>query len=149
MAHAQIASPDVKAIYDEFIVGPKAPTLEAYQTAMEKGRPVLQAAYRDYFRSQNVVAIAFPTTALPSRPIGQDKEVELNGKQVSTLFTYLRNTRPMTTTGIPGLSLPIGTTPSGLPVGLEFDAPFGEDRGLLSLAIAAEQIFGKLEPPRM
>lgn len=146
---AQIASPDVKAIYDEFIVGPKAPTLEAYQTAMEKGRPVLQAAYRDYFRSQNVVAIAFPTTALPSRPIGQDKEVELNGKQVSTLFTYLRNTRPITTTGIPGLSLPIGTTPSGLPVGLEFDAPFGEDRGLLSLAIAAEQIFGKLEPPRM
>jgi Asp-tRNA(Asn)/Glu-tRNA(Gln) amidotransferase A subunit family amidase len=59
---AQIASPDVKAFYDDFIVGPKAPTLEAYQAAMEKGRPAFQAAYRDYFRNQNVVAIAFPTT---------------------------------------------------------------------------------------
>ena len=146
---AQIASPDVKAIYEDFIVGPKAPTLEAYQTALEKGRPALQAAYRDYFIGQNVVAIAFPTTPLPSRPIGQDKEVELNGKQVSTLFTYLRNTRPMSTAGVPGLSLPIGTTPDGLPVGLEFDAPFGEDRSLLRLALTAEEIFGKIEPPRV
>jgi Asp-tRNA(Asn)/Glu-tRNA(Gln) amidotransferase A subunit family amidase len=144
---AQIASPDVKALYDEFIVGPKAPTLEAYQAAIEKGRPALQAAYRDYFEDQNVVAIAFPTTPLPARPIGQDKEVELNGKKVSTLFTYIHNTRPMTTAGIPGLSLPIGFTASGLPVGLELDAPSGEDRSLLSLGLAAEQVFGKLRAP--
>jgi mandelamide amidase len=144
---AQIASPDVKALYDEFIVGPKAPTLEAYQTAMDKGRPALQAVYRDYFSDQNVVAMAFPTTPLPARPIGQDKEVELNGKQVSTLFTYLRNARPMTPAGIPGLSLPIGMTTDGLPVGLELDAPLGEDRRLLSLALAIEQVFGKLEAP--
>src|SRR5262249_22861402 len=143
----QIASPDVKALYDEFIVGSKAPTLEAYQTAIEKGRPALQAAYRDYFRSQNVAAVAFPTTPLPARPIGQDKEVELNGKKVSTLFTYARNTRPMTTAGIPGISLPIGVTGRGLPVGLELDAPFGQDRGLLSLALAAEEVIGKLKPP--
>jgi mandelamide amidase len=115
---AQIASPDVKGFYDDFILGPKAPTQEAYQTAMEKGRPAFQAVYRDYFRNQNVVAIAFPTTPLPARLIGQDKEVELNGKKVPTLFTYIHNTRPMTTTGIPGLSLPIGMTATGLPVGL-------------------------------
>ncbi len=144
---AQIASPDVKALYEDFIVGPKAPTLEAYQTAMEKGRPALQAAYRDYFRDQNVAAIAFPTTPLPARPIGQDKEVELNGKKVSTLFTYIHNTRPMTTTGIPGVSLPIGMTANGLPVGLELDAPSGEDRRLLSLALAIEEVFGRLRPP--
>lgn len=146
---AQIASPDVKALYEEFIVGPKAPTLEAYQTAMDKGRPALQAVYRDYFSDQNVVAMAFPTTPLPARPIGQDKEVELNGKQVSTLFTYLRNARPMTAAGIPGLSLPIGMTPDGLPVGLELDAPLGEDRRLLSLALAMEQVFGKLKAPQI
>jgi indoleacetamide hydrolase len=110
---AQIASPDVKALYEEFVLGPKAPTLEAYQTAMEKGRPALQAAYRDYFRNQDVIAIAYPTTPLPARPIGQDKEVELNGKKVSTLFTYIHNTRPMTTAGIAGISLPIGMTANG------------------------------------
>ena len=144
---AQIASPDVKALYDEFIVGPKAPTLEAYQAAMEKGRPAFQAVYRDYFRNHNVVAIAFPTTLLPARPIGQDKEVDLNGKMVAPYFAYPHNTRPMTTTGIPGLSLPIGMTADGLPVGLELDAPLGEDRRLLGLALATERVFGRLKAP--
>src|SRR4029450_6327037 len=105
-------------------------------TAMEKGRPALQSAYRHYFRDQDVKAIAFPTTPLPARPIGQDKEVELNGKKVSTLRPYAHNTRAMTIAGIPGISLPIGMTAKGLPVGLEIEAPFGEDRSLLGLALA-------------
>ena len=121
--------------------------MEAYQTAIGKSRPALQAAYRDYFRDHNVAAIAFPTTPLPARPIGQDKDVELNGKKVSTLFTYLHNARPMTTAGIPGVSLPIGMTADGLPVGLELDAPSGEDRRLLSLSLAIEDVFGRLRAP--
>jgi mandelamide amidase len=144
---AQIASPDVKEVYDQFILGPKAPTLEAYRTAMERDRPALQAAFRDYFRKQNLSAMAFPTTLLPARSIGEDKEVRLNGKSISTLTAYSHNTRPMTLSGIPGLSLPIGMTETGLPVGLELDAPSGEDERLLSLALAAEHVFGKLAAP--
>jgi mandelamide amidase len=53
----------------------------------------------------------------------------------------------MTLAGIPGISLPIGMTESGLPVGLELDAPAGEDRRLLGVALAAEQVFGALKPP--
>jgi mandelamide amidase len=145
----KISSPDVKAIYDTFIVGPKAPTREAYLNGLESGRPALQAAYRNYFAAQNVSAIIFPTTPLPARPIGQDAEVELNGKKVSTLFTYLRNSRPASTAGIPGLSLPVGVTAQGLPVGLEFDAPAGNDRGLLGLCLAAERVFGMLPAPML
>lgn len=143
----KISSPDVKTIYDTFIVGPKAPTREAYVNALESGRPALQAAYRNYFAAQNVPAIIFPTTPLPARPIGQDAEVELNGKKVSTFFTYLRNSRPASTAGIPGLSLPVGVTAQGLPVGLEFDAPAGNDRSLLGLCLAAERVFGRLPAP--
>jgi mandelamide amidase len=145
----KIASPDVKAIYNTFIVGPKAPTREAYLNGLENGRPALQAAYRNYFAAQNVSAIIFPTTPLPARPIGQDAEVELNGKKVSTLFTYLRNSRPASTAGIPGLSLPVGVTAQGLPVGLEFDALAGNDRSLLGLCLAAERVFGRLPAPML
>ena len=75
-------------------------------------------------------------------------EVELNGKKVSTFTTYLHNTRPITTAGIPGLSLPIGLTNGGLPVGLELDGPFGSDRSLLSLGMSMEKLFGKISAPR-
>jgi len=144
---AQIASPDVKASYQTFGIGPKAPTREAYETAMKQGRPAIQACYRDYFRAHNVPAFVYPTTLLPARPIGQDDEVELNGKKFPTLAIYTHNVRPMTVTGIPGMSLPVGLTKTGLPVGLELDAPEGTDRNLLSLGLAIERLFGKLPPP--
>jgi Asp-tRNA(Asn)/Glu-tRNA(Gln) amidotransferase A subunit family amidase len=144
---AQIASPDVKGFYDTFVVGPQAPTQQAYNTAMKQTRPALQAAYRDYFRENSVAAIAFPTTVLPARPIGEDTEVELNGKKVSTFLIYLHNTRTMTLTGIPGLSLPIGRTVAGLPVGLELDCLWGQDRDLLGLGLALEALFGTLPYP--
>ena len=145
---AEIASPDVKSAYDTFGVGPKAPTRQEYEVGLKQSRPALQAAYRDYFRVHNVAAIVFPTTLLPARPIGDDDEVELSGKKVSTFGIYLHNTRPITTAGIPGMSLPVGLTSAGLPVGLELDAPQGEDRRLLSLGLAIEKLFGKLPAPR-
>jgi len=144
-----IASPDVKFVYDTFIVGPKAPTHEAYLSALTTGRAALQASFRDYFVAHKIEAIVFPTTLLPARPIGQDKEVELNGAKVSTVFTYLHNSRPASTAGIPGLSLPVGVTSQGLPVGIEFEMLAGADRKLLGLALAAERVFGRVPPPNL
>jgi mandelamide amidase len=95
---AQIASPDVRASYQTFVIGPKAPSRAAYETAMKQGRPAIQACYREYFRAHNVSAIVFPTTILPARPIGQDDEVGVNGKKMPTLAIYTHNTRPMTVT---------------------------------------------------
>jgi mandelamide amidase len=143
----QIASPDVRQLYETTALGSNAPTREWYEHAMAVDRPALQAAYRQYFESHDVAAIVFPTTVLPARPIGQDAEVELNGKKVSTFLTYLHNSRPVTAAGIPGLSMPVGLTSARLPVGLEFDGPQGQDRTLLGIGLAIEQLFGKLPPP--
>jgi len=143
----QIASPDVRDLYETYGLGAKAPTREWYEHAMTVDRPALQAAYREYFRAHNLAAVVFPTTVLPARPIGQDAEVELNGKKVPTFLTYLRNSRPVTSAGIPGLSMPIGLTSAGLPVGLEFDAPKDRDRDLLGIGLAIEDLFGRLPSP--
>jgi mandelamide amidase len=144
---AEIASPDVRAIFETDVLGATAVTAQAYREAIEQHRPRLQAAYASHFRGQKVAAIVLPTTVLPARPIGQDGAVELNGRQVPTFATFLRNTRVMTIAGIPGLSIPAGLTASGLPVGLEFDAPAATDRALLGIGMAVENVLGHLPPP--
>jgi indoleacetamide hydrolase len=145
-----IASKDVAGAF----AAAKTMQREAYETAMRTGRPHLQQLYADYFRGNGVEAIVFPTTPLPARPIetGGDTEqdtVELNGKQVPTFPTYIRNTDPGSNAGIPGVSLPAGLTRSGLPAGLELDGPVGSDRRLLSLAAGIEAALGPVPPPRM
>jgi Asp-tRNA(Asn)/Glu-tRNA(Gln) amidotransferase A subunit family amidase len=144
-----IASPDVKEIFETFIIGPKAIPAEAYQSAIDTGRPALQLAYRDYFRGRKVAAMIFPTTPLPARPIGQDAEVEIEGKKFPTFPTYIRNCDPGSNAGIPGLSLPAGLTKEGLPVGIELDGPAGSDRILLAIGLALEPVLGPIPPPRL
>jgi mandelamide amidase len=144
-----IASPDVKGVFETFIVGPKAIPADVYQGAISTGRPALQLAYRDYFRSRKVAAIIFPTTPLPARPIGQDAEVEISGVKYPTFFTYIRNCDPGSNAGIPGLSFPAGLTADGLPVGIELDGPAGSDRTVLAIGLALEPVLGPIPPPRL
>jgi mandelamide amidase len=71
----------------------------------------------------------------------------LNGKEVPTFQTFIRNTDPGSNAGIPGLTVPIGLTRDGLPVGIEFDGPAGSDRDLLGLGLATENLVGRLPAP--
>ena len=49
-------------------------------------------------------------------------------------FTALQNI-----TGEPAISLPMGMSKDGLPIGVQFAAPFGHDKVLLELAFELEQ----------
>ena len=49
-------------------------------------------------------------------------------------FTPLQNV-----SGSPAISLPLGRTASGLPIGVQLAAPFGHERRLLELAFELEQ----------
>jgi mandelamide amidase len=145
---AEVASPDVKGILSS-LLGDMAVPEPAYREALTVTRPKLQKAYADYFRAQRVEAIVFPTTPLPAAKIGEDETTMLNGAAVPTFPTFIRNTGPGSVAGIPGLSVPAGLTPSGLPVGMELDAPAGTDRRLLAIGRALETILPKLPPPRL
>lgn len=145
---AQVASPDVKGILSS-LLGEMAVPEPAYREALTVHRPKLQKAYADCFKSQRVEAVIFPTTPLPAAKIGEDETTMLNGAAVPTFATFIRNTGPGSVAGIPGLSVPAGLTPSGLPVGMELDAPAGTDRRLLAIGRALESILPKLPPPRL
>jgi Asp-tRNA(Asn)/Glu-tRNA(Gln) amidotransferase A subunit family amidase len=73
----------------------------------------------------------------------------VNGKTVPTFFTFIANTDPGSNAGIPGLTLPMGVTSDGLPVGLALDGPAGSDRRLLGVGLALEPLLGATPaPPR-
>ncbi|MCZ6628838.1 MAG: indoleacetamide hydrolase [SAR324 cluster bacterium] len=144
----QVASPDVSGLLTS-LLGDGAMPEPVYRQALDETRPALQETYRNYFRSNDLAAVIFPTTPLPTRPIGEDETVTLNGEQVPTFTTFIRNTDPSSNAGIPGLSLPIGTTEDGLPVGIELDGPAGRDESLLAIALAVEASAPAMPPPRL
>jgi len=136
---AEIASADVKAVVGDAIKG--AIDDATYAQAVGPQRQALQTLYADYFARTQVAAIIFPTTPLAARPISSDLDtVTLNGQQVPTFPTYIRNTDPSSNAGIPGISLPTGIRPIGLPIGVELDGPAGSDRQLLAIATAVESL---------
>ncbi len=125
-------------------------TEEAYKNIIDKHRPALQKAYSDYFAEVEVEAIIFPTTPLPARLIRDNLEtVELNRRQAPTFLAYTQNTQPGSNAGLPALTIPIGLTPEGLPVGIEIDGPQGSDKRLLQIGLALEEVLGKLPVPNL
>jgi mandelamide amidase len=144
----RIAGDDVKGLLTS-LMGDNAVPPSLYREVIAKGRPALQRAYAGYFEDNQLDALVVPTTPLPARPIGEDETVELNGEQVSTFMTYIRNTDPPSNAGLPCLSVPAGLTESGLPVGVEFVGPAGSDATVLAVGQLFEAINGPLPAPEI
>jgi Asp-tRNA(Asn)/Glu-tRNA(Gln) amidotransferase A subunit family amidase len=144
----RIASPDVKGLFASAIVpGAKDAIPEKVYRDAIATRPALQRLYAETFRAHGLAALVFPTTPLPAAPVGDDQTTKLNGADVPTFPTFIQNTDPGSNAGIPGLTVPIGRTEAGLPVGLELDGPAGSDRRLLGIGLALEALFGRLPAP--
>ncbi len=136
--HETIKSPDVKEIIGSALGG--AISKEDYQTAMTKLRPALQDAYKTCFETHDLHGLIFPTSPITARNIdGISEGVTVNGELKDTFSTYIQNTDPASNAGLPGISLPIGKSQDGLPIGIEIDAPFEADNSLLSIARAIEE----------
>jgi indoleacetamide hydrolase len=132
-----IVSPDVKAIYSALARGV---TEARYRRAMDVDRPALQARLLEYLSANRLDAYVVPTTALTARRIGDDEVVELNGRQVPTFATYIRNCDPSSSAGFPSITIPIASSTGRLPVGLTIEAAPSHDRRLLGVAKALEAV---------
>ena len=144
----RIASPDVKGLFASAIVpGAKDAIPEKVYRDALAARRTLQRLYAETFKTHGIAALVFPTTPLPAAPIGDDQTTKLNGVDVPTFPTFIQNTDPGSNAGIPGLTVPIGPTAAGLPVGLALDGPAGGDRRLLGIGLALEALFGRLPAP--
>jgi Asp-tRNA(Asn)/Glu-tRNA(Gln) amidotransferase A subunit family amidase len=145
---AGIASPDVKGAFADIQADVMA---RSYPEALRVHRPQMQRVYSNYFAGNRLEAMMFPTTVAPAvaiDPVAGSGKFNLNGAEVDTFQTFIRNTDPGSNAGIPGLALPAGMTPGGLPVGLEIDGPLGTDRRLIAIGLAFEAVLGSVPPPR-
>ncbi len=102
-----------------------------YRTARRARRAFREALARVF---QEVDVIALPTTPHAAFPLG--------AKVDDPLAMYLEDvfTVPANVAGVPAISLPMGHDKAGLPLGLQFLAPFGFDYALLSVSEEAEAI---------
>ena len=71
-------------------------------------------------------------------PADQEYPTSINGRPMDTYLDWMRSSYYITATGCPSISVPAGTTPDGLPVGVQIVAPHGADRFLLEVAAAFE-----------
>ena len=110
-----------------------------YHAAVSKGSAALKEHYRHLYETYAVDALVFPTTTIVA-PVAC---AEVN--EPETFERLIRNTEPGASAGLACIQLPVGLgKQSGLPVGLELDAPAGSDRRLLAIGIALESILGRI-----
>jgi amidase len=100
-------------------------------------RTALSETMRLFFESYDVLVL--PTSQVPPFPADQEYPTEINGQPMQTYLDWMRSAYLITVTGCPAISLPAGTTPEGLPVGIQVVAPHGADRFLLEVAAAFEE----------
>lgn len=82
-------------------------------------------------------ALAVPTTPIPAPAIGEETTA-VCGTNHPTRALLLRNNRPANLGGLPAISVPCGTTPDGLPVGLQLIGCVTDEALLLRIAHAFE-----------
>lgn len=82
-------------------------------------------------------ALISPTTPIAAPLIGEET-TSVNGQNRPTRALLLRLNRPANLAGIPALSVPCGSTPEGLPIGLQLMGAVTQEFLLLRIAAAFE-----------
>lgn len=118
----------------------------AYRQSTDVLRPMLCKRYSDVFASTGVEALLHPTVPLTAPPLNTRDEVVVGGQTVSYL-TIAKNTIPSSCAALPGISIPIGFSSEGMPIGLEMDGRHGDDVRLLEYAVRVSRAIGGLQKP--
>lgn len=136
-----IASPDVREIFlDGVLPGSKHEVTDAAYAAALADRKRLQRAYRQILQRGNLDALIFPATPKPALDLSEASTTRLAGRSFATFALFVRNTEPSSVAGQPSLTVPMGSTAEGLPVGLCMDGRQGQDTELLEVGLVVENI---------
>jgi amidase len=105
------------------------------------GRTALSERMRAFFApdGQGYDVLVLPVSQVPPFPADQEFPAAINGRPMETYLDWMRSCYLISVTGCPAISVPFGTTPDGLPVGIQVVAAHGRDRFLLEVAAAIEE----------
>ncbi|MCW2779566.1 MAG: amidase [Marmoricola sp.] len=99
-------------------------------------RTALAERMRLFFGEYDVLVL--PVSQVPPFPADQEFPHDINGRPMETYLDWMRSAYFITVTGCPAISVPAGTTPDGLPVGIQIVARHGAERQLLDVAAGFE-----------
>ena len=92
---------------------------------------------------QGVDALIAPALSIPAPPIGAST-MPVKGGNEAVRPLMLRCTQPFNVSGHPAIALPCGTTPAGLPIGLQLVGHKGRTAALVQAALAVEKALTEL-----
>lgn len=93
---------------------------------------------RLFFDKHDVLVL--PVSQVPPFDAGQEYPTAINGREQETYLDWMRSCFLITVTGCPAISVPAGFTREGWPVGVQVVAAPREERRLLEIAHAFEQL---------
>jgi mandelamide amidase len=130
----QIASTDVKQAFADTILrdGERAISELSYRHHMQKRRSCIKRM-RALLAGQSLHALAYPT--IPGNVPYVNAFSDLAHVDAEAYRMIYRNADAFSYLSMPVVTLPLGVSPSGLPVGLSLAGPWGQDRKLLALAL--------------
>lgn len=115
----------------------------SYVAVRDQGRHFFRAALEAVLARYRVTAIFYPTQTMRINKLGENPVRNAKG--------MFGNFGPVLASiaGWPDITVPAGTTPEGLPVGVSFLGPASSDRRLLSYAFAFESRRKDFRPPAL
>ncbi len=99
---------------------------------------LLAERVRTFFERYDLLAL--PVAQVPPFPVEEDYPATVAGRPQASYLDWMRSAYLITVTGCPAISVPAGFTPQGWPVGLQLVAAPRQERRLLELAHAFEQV---------
>jgi amidase len=96
-----------------------------------------QAQYASWF--ENIDVLLTPVTGSPAVPIGEQAPDGDFDKVMESVTRFAAFTAPMNVAGAASMSVPLGLSSSGLPIGSMFSAKKGDDGLLFALAYQLEE----------
>jgi aspartyl-tRNA(Asn)/glutamyl-tRNA(Gln) amidotransferase subunit A len=104
-----------------------------------RARRFLRQEFSRVFAQADVLVT--PTTQAAAAPIEEDPQA-VSGRSLAMSVQLTRFTNPFNVTGFPVLSVPCGFTRNGLPSGIQFIGPAGEEVHVLRAGEAYERAAG-------
>jgi len=114
---------------------------DAYYGKAQRVRTLIRRDFLDVFGA-GIDVVLCPTTPTPAFRLGEKIDDPL-AMYLNDVFTVTANLA-----GIPALSVPVGTTRSGLPIGAQLMGPPLAEATLLRAGAVLEQLFEDRRPPR-
>ena len=133
---AKIASPDVKSIFETYVLenAPQGVSRQTYEHLVNEVRPKLIEAYKRFFSSTEIDLLAFPGLVCLTPKF--DKIDSMN-----TVNRMVKSNSSTSNAGTPSITIPVAKTDKNLRIGLHLEANFNQDQYLLKCGALISKLF--------